>query len=58
MKIRLIFTFLLALLIGSLSFNVIHSESLELAKQNIQSDEKIYQQVVSMLHERIIELEN
>lgn len=58
MKTRLIFIFLLALLIGSLSFNVIHSESLELAKENIQSDEKIYRQVVSILHERIIELEN
>jgi len=58
MRIRLLFIFLLAILIGSLSFNVIHSESLELAKQNIESDEKIYQQIVGILHERIIELEN
>lgn len=58
MKYRLLFIGLLSVLIASLSFNVIHSESLELANQNMEIDQQIYQQTISILHSRIIELEN
>lgn len=58
MKYRLLFIGLLSFLIVSLTFNLIHSESLAAAKQSIQIDEMVYQTVVGQLHDKINELAN
>lgn len=58
MKYRLFFIGLLSLLIGSLSFNAIHIESLEVLRQSSDMDNKMYRTIVNQLHDRITELEN
>lgn len=58
MKYRLLFIGLLSILFVSLTMNVIHSESLEAAKQSTKIDEMVYKKIVSQLHDKINELEN
>lgn len=58
MKHRLLFIGLLSLLFASLSFNAIHSSSLEVARESMEMDSRMYKTIVSQLHERINELEN
>jgi hypothetical protein len=38
--------------------NVIHSESLETAKESMEMDSLIYKTIVNQLHDRINELED
>jgi hypothetical protein len=58
MKYRLLFIGLLSVLFASLTMNVIHSESLDDAKEIIQINEVINSKMMSSLHNRLIELEN
>jgi hypothetical protein len=58
MKYRLLFICLLSVLFASLTMNVIHSESLDVAEERMRVDDMIYGTIVSQLHNRINELEN
>jgi hypothetical protein len=58
MKYRLLFICLLSVLFASLTMNVIHSESLEVAKERTRVDDMVYRTIVSQLHDKINELEN
>ena len=58
MKYRLLFIGLLSVLFASLTMNVIHSESLEVAEERIRVDDMVYSTIVSQLHNKIRELEN
>ena len=58
MKYRLLFICLLSVLFASLTMNVIHSESLEVAEERMRVDDMVYGTIVSQLHNRINELEN
>lgn len=58
MKYRLLFIGLLSVLFASLTMNIIHSESLEIAKENMEMDSLMYKTIVNQLHDRINELEN
>jgi hypothetical protein len=58
MKYRLLFICLLSVLFASLTMNVIHSESLETAKESMEMDSLIYKTIVNQLHDRINELED
>ena len=58
MKYRLLFIGLLSVLFDSLTMNVIHSESLEVAEERMRVDDMVYGTIVSQLHNRINELEN
>ena len=58
MKYRLLFICLLSVLFASLTMNVIHSESLEVAEERMRVDDMVYSTIVSQLHNRINELEN
>lgn len=58
MKYRLLFIGLLSVLFASLTMNVIHSESLEVAKESMKINDMVQTKVVSNLHNRLIELED
>ena len=58
MKYRLLFIGLLSVLFASLTMNVIHSESLEAAKETMKISDMVQEKVVGNLHDRLIELEN
>jgi hypothetical protein len=58
MKYRLLFIGLLSVLFASLTMNVIHSESLEVAEETIQFNETFNSKVVNRLYDRLIELED
>jgi hypothetical protein len=58
MKYRLLFICLLSVLFVSLTMNVIHSESLDVAKETIQINEMVHSKVINSLHDRLLELEN
>lgn len=58
MKYRLLFIGLLSVLFASLTMNVIHSESLDVAKETIQINEMVHSKVINSLHDRLLELEN
>lgn len=58
MKYRLLFIGLLSVLFASLTMNVIHSESLDAAKETIRINDIIQTRVVNDLHNRLIELED
>lgn len=58
MKYRLLFIGLLSALFASLTMNVIHSESLEVAKESMKINDMVQTKVVSNLHNRLIELED
>ena len=58
MKYRLLFICLLSVLFASLTMNVIHSESLEAAKETMKISDMVQEKVVGNLHDRLIELEN
>ena len=55
MKNRLLFILLSSLLIGSFSLNLISYEALDRAEKNNKIDSRYYSEIVSMLHQRIIE---
>lgn len=58
MKYRLLFISLLSLLIASVSFNMIHLESLAVVEAAIKTESKVYRIVVNQLWDRINQLEN
>ena len=58
MKYRLLFIGLLSVLFASLTMNVIHSESLEVAKESIKISDMVQTRVINNLNDRLIELEN
>jgi exosome complex RNA-binding protein Csl4 len=58
MKYRLLFIGLLSVLFASLAMNVIHSESLEVAKESIKISDMVQTRVINSLNDRLIELEN
>jgi hypothetical protein len=58
MKYRLLFIGLLSVLFASLTMNVIHSESLDVAKETIQINEMVHSKVINSLHDRLLELED
>lgn len=58
MKYRLLFIGLLSVLFVSLTMNVIHSESLEAAKESIKINDMVQTKIVKNLHDRLIELED
>ena len=58
MKYRLLFICLLSVLFASLTMNVIHSESLEVAKESIKISDMVQTRVINNLNDRLIELEN
>jgi exosome complex RNA-binding protein Csl4 len=58
MKYRLLFVGLLSVLFASLTMNVIHSESLEVAKESIKISDMVQTRVINSLNDRLIELEN
>jgi exosome complex RNA-binding protein Csl4 len=58
MKYRLLFIGLLSVLFASLTMNVIHSESLEVAKESIKISDMVQTRVINSLNDRLIELEN
>jgi hypothetical protein len=58
MKYRLLFIGLLSVLFVSLTMNVIHSESLEVAKESIRINDMVQTKVINNLNDRLIELEN
>lgn len=58
MKYRLLFICLLSVLFASLTMNVIHSESLDAAKETIRINDIVQTRVVNDLHNRLIELED
>jgi hypothetical protein len=57
MKYRLLFIGLVSILFASLTMNVIHSESLDIAKETIQLNEIVQSKVINDLHDRLMELE-
>lgn len=58
MKYRLLFIGLLSVLFASLTMNVIHSESLDVAKESIRINDMVQTKVINNLNDRIIELED
>lgn len=58
MKYRLLFIGLIATLFASLTMNVIHSESLDAAKETIKVTDMVQSRLITVLHDRIYELEN
>jgi hypothetical protein len=58
MKYRLLFIGLLSVLFASLTMNVIHSESLDVAKESIRINDMVQTKVINNLNDRLIELEN
>ena len=58
MKYRLLFIGLVSGLFASLTMNVIHSESLDAAKETIQINEMVHSRVINSLHDRLMELED
>lgn len=58
MKYRLLFIGLVAVLFASLTVNVIHSESLDAAKEAIKVTDMVQSRLITILHDRIYELEN
>ena len=57
MKYRLLFIGLVSGLFASLTMNVIHSESLDVAKETIQINEMVHSKVINSLHDILMELE-
>jgi hypothetical protein len=58
MKYRLLFIGLLSVLFASLTMNVIHSESLDVAKESIRINDMVQSKVINNLNDRLIELED
>jgi hypothetical protein len=58
MKYRLLFIGLLSVLFASLTMNVIHSESLDVAKESIRINDMVQTKVINNLNDRLIELED
>jgi hypothetical protein len=58
MKYRLLFIGLLSILFASLTMNVIHSESLDVANQTIEINNMTQTKVINDLYNRLLELEN
>ena len=58
MKYRLLFIGLITVLFASLTMNVIHSESLDVANQTIEINNMVQSKVINSLHDRLMELEN
>jgi hypothetical protein len=55
---RILFIGLVSVLFASLTINVIHSESLDVARETIEIDNEFQRTVIGNLHDRVIELEN
>ena len=58
MKYRLLFIGLVSVLFASLTMNVIHSESLDVANQTIEINNMTQTKVINDLYNRLLELEN
>jgi hypothetical protein len=58
MKYRLLFIGLLSVLFASLTMNIIHSESLDVAKESIRINDMVQTKVINNLNDRLIELED